>query len=134
MTPYTRRAVSSRSSVGGEIGSHGVVRVQFHKRIGDRCRADGTFGGLLRLPVAGAGLVELRLDQCVGSGRRDKQLAVCRLAGDDREQDLVRHGCAGALDECVPEAGIEQAVVERHAHGYDGQARYACVPQGRDGH
>src|SRR6266851_9448926 len=76
-----------------------------------------TPGCLLRLPVAGARLVELRLDQRVGSGRRDKQLAVGWLTGDDRKQDLVRNGRAGALDECVPDAGVDGALCERDAHG-----------------
>src|SRR5439155_3893220 len=77
--------------VGGrEVGSHGVVGVHFNDSVGDGCRAYRPPGCLLRLPVAGASLVEPRLDQRVGSGRRDKQLAVGWLTGDDRKQDFVR--------------------------------------------
>jgi len=114
--------------VGGrEVGSHCVVGVHFNDGVGDGCRAHRTPGCLLRLPVAGARLVELRLDQRVRSGRRDKQLAVGWLTGDDRKQDLVRNGRAGALDECVPEAGVDRLVPERDTHGYHRQVGNNCT-------
>ncbi len=98
------------------------MRVHLDDRVRDGRSAHTATGCLLRLPVAGAGLIQLRFDQRVRPGRCDEDFAFEWLAGDDRKQNFVGHGRAGVRNERFPKTGINRPMDEHHTHRHHRQA------------